>query len=110
MRKELKPLIEDGIIYVPTITPEMSEILKPLIDKMSELLPDLVEAIKEASKRPDVFTRDELQGWLYAIVMNNMEGSEKDKVFADCVVEIIDRLDGFERYVKEKRREGEDGQ
>ena len=51
------------------------------------------------------FTREELKAWLYAIAINNLDGLERDKVFADDCKEIIDRLDGFERFVKD-RREG----
>lgn len=51
------------------------------------------------------FTRSELEGWLYEIYMNNIDGHPIDKYFAGYVEEIINRLDGFERYVEDKRRE-----
>lgn len=44
------------------------------------------------------FTREELESWLYEIAMNNI-GNELEKM---CV-EIIGRLDGFERFVVDKR-------
>jgi hypothetical protein len=55
--------------------------------------------------KKESFTREELKAWLYAIAINNLDGLERDKVFADDCKEIIDRLDGFERFVKD-RREG----
>jgi hypothetical protein len=54
---------------------------------------------------PYTFSREELKAWLYAIAINNLDGLERDKIFADDCKEIIDRLDGFERFVKD-RREG----
>lgn len=91
--------IMNMIDNAPTVEPEI--ILARVNGKYASMIASFEEAIANG------FTRDELQSWLYEIVMNNMDGSEKDKVFADCVVEIIDRLEGFERYVEEKRREGE---
>lgn len=44
------------------------------------------------------FTRKELESWLYEIAMNNIDNSLSE----DCE-EIISRLDGFERFVKDKR-------
>ena len=46
------------------------------------------------------FTRDELEHWLYAIKMNNL-----DTDFDRYITEIINRLDGFERFVIEKRED-----
>ena len=46
----------------------------------------------------DSFTRKELESWFYEIAMNNI-GNELEK---SCV-EIISRLDGFERFVVDKR-------
>lgn len=64
------------------------------------------EAIIRAKQaEPVTFTREELKAWLYAIAINNLDGLERDKIFADDCKEIIDRLDGFERFVKD-RREG----
>jgi len=55
---------------------------------------------------PDnTFTRDELEAWLYANAANNLDGNKRDQLFADDCEEIIKRLDGFERFVKD-RREG----
>ena len=46
------------------------------------------------------FTRKDLESWLYEIAMNNF-GTEFEK---SCI-EIISRLDGFERFVEDKRLE-----
>ena len=46
--------------------------------------------------------RKDLESWLYEIAMNNF-GNELER---SCI-EIISRLDGFERYVKEKEAENE---
>ena len=51
----------------------------------------------------EAFTREELENWLYTIVYNNIDGNEEDMKFAKHTEEIIHRLDGFERYVKDKR-------
>ena len=51
------------------------------------------------------FTRSELESWLYEIYNNNIDGSHLDRTFAEDVEEIISRLDGFEKYVEDKRRE-----
>lgn len=53
----------------------------------------------------NTFTRDELEAWLYANAANNLDGNKRDQLFADDCAEIIKRLDGFERFVKD-RREG----
>lgn len=64
------------------------------------------EAIIRAKQtEPVTFTREELKAWLYAIAINNLDGLERDKIFALDCEEIIGRLDGFERFVKD-RREG----
>lgn len=47
------------------------------------------------------YTRAEFEKWLYEIAINNA-GTE----YANNVTEIIHQLDGFERYVAEKREEG----
>ena len=57
---------------------------------------EVTKAINEAPT-VEAFTRAELESWLYQIAMNNLDGVERDKVFSD------DRLDGFERYTKDKR-------
>ena len=46
------------------------------------------------------FARKELEGWLYEIAGNNL-GNE----FGTYCEELINRLDGFERYVRDKRAE-----
>ena len=51
----------------------------------------------------EAFTREELENWLYTICYNNIDGNEEDMKFAKHTEEIIRRLDGFERYVKDKR-------
>ena len=51
----------------------------------------------------EAFTREELETWLYTIAYNNIDGNEEDMKFAKHTEEIIRRLDGFERYVKDKR-------
>ncbi len=55
--------------------------------------------------KEESFTREELEAWLYANAIYNLDGQERDKIFADDCKIIIDRLDGFERFVKD-RREG----
>ncbi len=62
----------------------------------------VTKAIDEAPT-VEAFTRAELESWLYQIAMNNLDGVERDKVFSDDCIEIITRLDGFERYTKDKR-------
>lgn len=47
------------------------------------------------------FTRAELESWLYQIAFNNCGNS-----LGDACEEIISRLDGFERFVIDKRKEG----
>lgn len=47
---------------------------------------------------PKVFTRKELEQWLWEIVSNN------DNDFGESVKEIINRLDGFDRYVEYIRK------
>lgn len=46
------------------------------------------------------FTRKELEGWIYEIAGNNL-----DNEFGTYCEELINRLDGFERYVRDKRTE-----
>lgn len=62
------------------------------------------EALKAAQDNK-TFTREELEAWLYAIAANNLDGVARDRVLASDCEEIIGRLDGFERFVKD-RREG----
>ena len=47
-----------------------------------------------------MFTRVELESWLYAIERNNL-----DNVLGACCEIIIGRLDGFEQYVKDRRKD-----
>lgn len=63
---------------------------------------EVTKAIDEA-QTVEAFTRAELESWLYQIAMNNLDGVERDKVFSDDCIELINRLDGFERYTKDKR-------
>lgn len=49
----------------------------------------------------DKFTIDELKKWLYEIVDHN------DNDFGNDCLEIISRLDGFERFVADMRKEAE---
>ena len=63
---------------------------------------EVTKAIDEAPT-VETFTRAELESWLYQIAMNNLDGVERDKVFSDDCIELINRLDGFERYTKDKR-------
>lgn len=63
---------------------------------------EVTKAIDEATT-VEAFTRAELESWLYQIAMNNLDGVERDKVFSDDCIELINRLDGFERYTKDKR-------
>lgn len=53
----------------------------------------------------DYFTRDELKAWLYEIAFNNCNNS-----LGDSCEEIISRLDGFERFVEDKRKEANNDQ
>lgn len=63
------------------------------------------EVVKIIDSAPtlETFTRKDLESWLYQIAMNNLDGVERDKVFSDDCIELINRLDGFERYTKDKR-------
>jgi len=65
------------------------------------------DLIDNAPTVESTFTREELKAWLYAIAINNLDGLERDKIFALDCEEIIGRLDGFERFVKD-RREGKE--
>lgn len=50
----------------------------------------------------DYFTREELTSWLYEIAFNNYGNS-----LGNACEEIISRLDGFERFVKDRRKEAD---
>lgn len=61
-----------------------------------ELLWEVKERIEHS------FTREELEGWLYENILNNVGIND---AFAGHVDEICNRLDGFERYCEDKRNE-----
>ena len=46
----------------------------------------------------DEYTIEELKSWLYQIAFNNTSND-----FGNSCVEIINRIDGFQRYVKDTR-------
>ena len=46
------------------------------------------------------FTRDELESWLYQMALNNVNTE-----FEFYIIEIIHRLNGFEVFVMEKRKD-----
>lgn len=64
---------------------------------------DALDAAADNAPTIEAFTREELENWLYTICYNNIDGNEEDMKFAKHTEEIIRRLDGFERYVKDKR-------
>lgn len=47
-----------------------------------------------------VFTRKELESWLYEIAFNNCNNN-----LGNACEEIITRLDGFERFIEDRRSE-----
>lgn len=47
-----------------------------------------------------VFTRKELESWLYEIAFNNCNNN-----LGNACEEIISRLDGFERFIADRRSE-----
>ena len=53
---------------------------------------------------PRGFTREELESWLYVMASNNCGNS-----LGDACEEIVSRLDEFERFVIDKRKEGNNG-
>lgn len=58
-----------------------------------------IELLEKRQKRPQGdFTIDELKKWLYEIVFNNYYND-----FGRNCLEIINRLDGFERFVADMR-------
>lgn len=59
-----------------------------------ENLPLVTPAISKGE-----FTRQELESWLYSISLNNI-GTD----LCEYVLEIISRLDGFEKYVENMRQ------
>lgn len=65
----------------------------------NDTLEAFILAIKALEERPQgEFSRKDLESWLYQIAMNNI-GTDFEK----SVVEIINRLDGFERFVSEQK-------
>lgn len=55
--------------------------------------------------REKAYTREELKAWLYEIALNNCGNS-----LEWACVELISRLDGFERFVEDKRKEANNEQ
>lgn len=51
-----------------------------------------------------MFTREELEAWLLEIALNNHHTH-----FGIAAEEIANRLDGFERFVEDRRKEGKNG-
>ena len=51
-----------------------------------------------------MFTREELEAWLLEIALNNHHTH-----FGNAAEEIANRLDGFEQFVEDRRREAEHG-
>lgn len=56
------------------------------------------EFLNRSEMIKDGFTIEELKSWLYENAMNNF-GTEYEK----SVIEIINRLDGFARFCKDRR-------
>ena len=42
-----------------------------------------------------VFRREELEAWLWNIIMNNVD----DREYVSFIRDILERLDGFEKFV-----------
>ena len=61
---------------------------------------DNAPTVKLTDGGPDRFTLEELRAWLYENAFNNY-GTQYEK----DVVEIINRLDGFVRFCKDRRSE-----
>jgi hypothetical protein len=78
----------------------------PTIDNLSEYSDKLWQKAYErgkAEERPQGdFTIDELKKWLYEIAYNNTNND-----FGKYCVEIVDRLNGFKRFVADMRKEAE---
>ena len=85
---------------------ELKKAIKKELPQMSNwgetFIPSLID---NAPTVESTFSREELKAWLYANAANNLDGNKRDQLFADDCEEIIKRLDGFERFVKD-RREG----
>lgn len=63
---------------------------------------EAVKAIRDivSPKDEGVFTRKELESWLYEIAFNNCNNN-----LGNACEEIISRLDGFERFIEDRRSE-----
>ena len=85
--------IADAIDNAPTVTDRTEEVLS-----LQNTIAKLVEGIAENARPQGEFSRKDLESWLYQIAMNNI-GTDFEK----SVVEIIHRLDGFERFVSEQK-------
>lgn len=81
----------------------MTELIQWTHELGDSLRLDDVKIIIEYAPTVEAYTREELECWLYQIAMNNLDGVERDKVFSDDCIELIKRLDGFERFAKDKR-------
>ena len=66
-------------------------------DKVVNDVIDLIDNAPTVERPQGDFTIDELRTWLYEIAFNN------DNDFGLDCLEIIDRLDGFERFVADMR-------
>ena len=90
--------IEEIIDNAPTV--ELDEnVIQEVLNKrcMTAVANEYLIALH--GKRPQgEFSRKDLESWLYQIAMNNI-GTDFEK----SVVEIIHRLDGFERFVSEQK-------
>jgi len=58
------------------------------------------EKIINDYENTSLFSRKELEGWLYEICLNN-EGS----LYGEHIKDLIDRLDGFENYCWEHKED-----
>ena len=81
----------------------MTELIQWTHELGDSLRIDDVKIIIEYAPTVEAYTREELTSWLNLIIMENMDGVEEDKKFADHCAEILRRLDGFERFAKDKR-------
>ena len=59
---------------------------------------DAIKALEHAAYLENNFTIDELRKWLYRIAFNNSNNH-----FGDYCIEIVNRLDGFQNFVKDLR-------
>ena len=96
--------IKDVIEHVPTAEPRQYILkVKPQtdIEKFKAVFSNYItpQEIEIVPLTPEGnFTIDELRAWLYEIAFNNIPSE-----FEKHVVEIIQRLDGFERFCKDRR-------